>query len=434
MTVINTLRIPRTYLTHAGKSKRGNVLVLVIILFLFVSILAMGILSYALTETKIVSYDERHEQAYYLAHSVVSTTEAWISANFNDRVSMAKVIPSAVGEGNAIITNSNLNNSLYTLKVWRDSRVDYSDFIYIEAEATYRDVKASAKLSLTETISGYSIFDDAIYSLGPFSNKNGTAITLYPNPPVPSVSTGANYNAGDTAKIDKAFYPDGESQVNQGRVLTFGKVDPPANVIFTYFDPDPETTWHNDPDILISENTVLNDVVLSGSTVVTIQNTDAVGNPQNIHIMILGDLTIEKSSGSFPTITPSDYNGGKIFIYIYGDLYCMNPAALIVEGHVGPAVSDTTGPAIYFICNGDNGEIEIIGNPYIKAYIYAPKMTVNVGGTTDLYGAVIAKFFGWNGNIGVHYVKPYSFDNSPFANMGLFDEKISIDNQTWRID
>ena len=109
------------------KHKKGNVLVLVVILFLFISILALGILSMSLTESKVVSYDEKHEQAYCLARSVVSATEKWISSNFNDRLSMAEVIPTTSGEDVANITKSSLDGHDYTLRVWRDDRVGRSE-------------------------------------------------------------------------------------------------------------------------------------------------------------------------------------------------------------------------------------------------------------------------------------------------------------------
>jgi hypothetical protein len=401
---------------------------------MMISILAMGVLAMSLTESRIVSYDEKHDQAYYLARSVVSTTERWIAANFNDRDAMKLVIPTAFGEGAAYVTESTLDSHRYNLRVWRDARSGYSDTIYIEATATFRDVSATAKLSLNETISGYNLFDDAIYSLGPFSNKSGTAITLYPQSPPPSVSTGATYNAGDTAKIDKAFYDKTDGSVNQGRVYDFKVVNPPDNVTFPVTISAAFTEWKN-MAVLTEQNTIIaGNLEISGNTVWTIQNMDATNVAQDVHVVINGDVTIKKVGGNFPTIKPSHYNGGKIYIYIYGAVTCTNPDALLIEGDEGPAVNETSGPAIFLICNGIGDTIEIIGNPYIKAYVYAPKMTVNVGGTTDLYGAVISEHFGWNGNIGVHYVKPYSFAGSPFANMGLFDEKISINNQTWLIN
>jgi Tfp pilus assembly protein PilX len=417
-------------------SKRGNALVLVVILFMFVSILAMAILSLSFSEIKIVHYDERHDQAYYLARSVVDATETWIASNFNNRSAMEQVVPPSAGVVKT--TNGVLDGHDYTLQVWRETNSEASDTIFIEATATFKNVSSKAALSLTETISGYSIFEDAIYSYGPFSKIAGAAITLYPSSPPPGVTTGATYNNQTTARMNNAFYPSGTREINQGILYDFETIDPPNGVIFTQVLPDPTTDW-TAVNVTLDENTEMENLILAGSTVLTIKNVEEDGvTPKNMHIKINGDLDINKSGGSYPTIKPSNYHGGKIFIYIYGTVTCLNPAAITIEGDSGPAdgqpVSDTEGPAVYLICNGDGNEVKIIGNPYVKAYIYAPNMTVNVGGTTDLYGAVIAEHFGWNGNIGVHYVKPFSFEGTPFENMYLYDRKISIANQTWLLD
>ena len=148
--------------------KRGNALLMVVILFLAISILTVAMLAMAGAEFAQVIAQEKIDQSYYTARAVVQATSDWISTHYNARDQMELVIPArtSLGEGNAYSTSNTLNGQNYDLKVWRDS-VD-SDVVHIEATGYYQGQHATARLSLQETISGYALFEDAIYSKGPF--------------------------------------------------------------------------------------------------------------------------------------------------------------------------------------------------------------------------------------------------------------------------
>ena len=442
-----------------AKSKKGNVLVLVIILFMFVSILALGILAMAESETRIMHYDERHDQAYYIARSVVAATETWISAKYQNRDELKKVVPEV--DGGEKDTPGELDGSKYILSVKRQSLIDEGgndtgiDVITIKAIATFDGVSASAKMSLFETISGKGLFDDAIYSISAFDS--GGNMNLVPMSPPPSVSTGGYadnnnngyvdwlaINSGDSIyKINKNLYfdrfnpsgPDGSTNYDGPAIIfkpmDFEAVDPNIDSFVNYPD-EPEIS----STITISSNTLFpNNLTLYDYATIIVNNVLEDGiQPQDIHIRIDGDLVIDGSGNADkkPIIKVASNSGGKVFIYVYGMTICENPASLAIEGDYDNDGSAT--PAIYLILNGPSGDITLIGNPNIHAYVYAPTTNVHFGGNADFYGAVIANQFGWNGGITMNYIKPPSFIGTPFEPLDQNSRKIDVDNQKWIVD
>lgn len=423
-------------------SRRGSALVLVVILFMFLVILAGAVLAVAIGENRMVLTNEDQDQAYYLARSVVDNTTAWIEHNYNDRTAMAKVVP-ARGSGASKVTSSSVDGHAYTLTVWRGTD---QDIINIHARVKVGAVQAAARMSLVETVSSYGIFDDAVYSDGALNKASGVSIDFYPESPGPIVTTGAVYEASEFDKIQKAL---GNATFVQSKPYTFPLLLPPTSL--TYLNVyDNATTGDTRLDekalpgsaYTVTDHTifglstisggelhVLGTLTLAGGMTLWIKNTDVSGSPRNV-TLVIQNLTILKSGGKVPTIRPTDNAGGKIMIYVNGTFTANDP--FIVEGSTGPAAptpGNTSGPSIMFICNG-TGTMNVIGNPTIKAYFYAPQTDILFGGSTDLYGSVIAKSFGWVGNISMHYVEP-DLSGTPFSSMATLNNTYHVSNRTW---
>lgn len=159
------------------RDRRGSTLALAIILFLVVSILAMAAAILADGEIRQVVADEKSQEAYYVARSVTETTTRWIQANCSDRDEIAKVVPleTQAGEANAKTITASLDGVPYSLKVWR--KADATGTILVETRAQVDGVGNYARMSVDETVSGYLLFDHAIYSRSSIDSKdvNGNA-------------------------------------------------------------------------------------------------------------------------------------------------------------------------------------------------------------------------------------------------------------------
>lgn len=397
--------------------KRGNALILVLILFLVISLLVIGMLGVAATEHKMIIAEERIDQAYYTARAAVQGTVDWINANYNARDKMATVIPSAPGSSKT--SSGELNGVDYDLSVWRET----SELIIIKAVATNNVngevYHASASLSLTETVSAYHLFEDAIYSWQDFGMSAGGGSGS--NVVIGSVSTGAS-TAPENLNVyaSESDYASGTQQaVVLNKEYIFTGILPEDMSIFNpaeYFG-----TLSLTDGSIVNETSNLNawyeDLSITGT--VTIKNVDVAGNPQDVHI-----LTNDLNIASAAIIKPSDNNGGRIFIYVAGEIFCGDKFG--IDGNPDQ-------PIVYLICSPNGGNISFSGNPFMRCYLYGPYVNVEYGGTTIFYGAIIANVYGWNGNVTVKYRAP-ELENSPFSSLELSQSRVSISNLTWNKD
>lgn len=382
------------------KSKNGNALVLVLILFLVISILSIAMLAVASSENAQVLAEEKIDQAHYTARAVVEATSDWISANFNARDQMALVIPDrgSLGESNAFVENNSLDGTPYELRVWRDT--GDADLVHIKAKATYQGWSSTVSLALQETVSGYALFEDAIYSKGPFGKSSGNANIVVGSVATGSDSIPSNLNATAGKTVNKIY--------------DFEDILPDASIVFPGTIPN---ITLNDNGIVNNDATNLNASygTLRINDDVYIRNTDAAGNPKDVHILI-NDFYISESA----IIHPSHNDGGRIFIYITNYIWCDKKFG--IDGN-------DAHPIVYLICSG-TGDINFSGNPYMNMYLYGPDVKVEYGGTTVLNGAIIANIYGWNGNISVTY-RPPELEDSPFWGLNEAQKKVTISGQTW---
>lgn len=364
----------------------------------------MALLGVAQSENRIVSAQAKLDQAYYTARAVVAATEQWISNNYNARDEMLKVVPSrsSLGSGNAkIVNNGTLDGKTYDLKVWRDSAS--ADRIYIQADATFDGFTRSAQMYLDETVSGPNIWEDAIYSEGPFGKSSGNANQINGSVATGSTSIPSNLNVNGGTQTNKYY--------------NFTDINPPDTAVFPA---KIITASLTDNAVINSDPANLNasygTLTLSGD--VSVNNVDADGNPVDVHIKI-ENLTINKNA----VLYPIDNAGGRIFIYVLTSIYC--------DMKFGIGGNDTA-PIVYLICNG-TGSINFSGNPVMDVFLYAPDVNVEYGGTTTFNGALIANVFGWNGNITVNYRAP-DLANTPFHYLDETQKTIAIRNRTWLPD
>ena len=389
-------------------NKRGNALMLVVVLFLVISILTVAVLAVAGIEHAQIIAVEKIDQAHYTARAVVQATADWIGANYNDRNSMALVIPNRanLGEANAYAVNSTLNGQEYDLKVWRSS--SDADVVHLEATAYYQGQHATVSMHLQETISGYALFEDAIYSKGPFGKSSGSSNMVFGSVATGSDSIPDNLNTAEGyARTTNKYYD-------------FEDILPAADIVFPFYIENAtlghlhDPIYLNDPDSY-EDNPNAQYGTLTIRDNVYIKNTDSLGNPKDVHILV-ENLYITKSAVIYPT----DYNGGYIYIYVSEYVNC--DMKFGIGGH-------NAHPIVFLICSG-TGDIEFDGNPVMNAYIYGPDVNVRYGGTTDLNGAVIANVYGWNGNINVYYRKP-ELEGTPFEALSAQQKKVSVMDQTW---
>lgn len=372
--------------------KRGNALAFVVLLFMFISILVMAALLTAQVENKTVLVQEKVDQAYYTSRAVVEATSQWIQNNYNARDKMTLVVPArtTLGEGSAFSKSSNLDGIPYELRLWRDSSNE--DRIYIEASATYKGYTQKTKLSLDETVSGFTLFEDAIHSKGPFGKSSGNSNIVTGSVSTGSSSIPSNLNVNGEKVVDKHY--------------DFDKVLPPTNIVFPAIIDSEVLTNGN----VINGNAEYGTLRINGN--VYINNTDPA---TDVHIKV-DNLYVSDSA----IINPTNYNGGRIFIYVNSYIWC--------DKKFGITGNDAH-PLVYIICNGI-GDINFSGNPSMNVYLYGPDVNVEYGGTTVFNGAIIANVYGWNGNISVTYRQP-DLENSPFSALDLAQKKINIYNITW---
>jgi Tfp pilus assembly protein PilX len=386
-------------------NKRGSALMLVIMLFLVISVLTVAVLAVAGAEHAQIIAKEKIDQAHYTARAVVQATADWISSNYNDRTSMALVIPNRanLGEANALTVSSTLNGQEYNLKVWRSS--SDADVVHLEATAYFQGQHATVNMHLQETVSGYMLFEDAIYSKGPFGKSSGNANMVYGSVATGSDSIPDNLNNDGYGRTTNKYY-DFEDILPAADIIFPAKIETATlghlhNIVYINDEPGGNLNAHYGT-LTIRDN-------------VYIKNTDALGNPKDVHILV-ENLYITKSA----VIYPQDYDGGYIYIYVRDYISC--DMKFGIGGH-------NAHPIVFLICSGI-GDIDFSGNPVMNAYIYGPDVNVRYGGTTDLNGAVIANVYGWNGNINVYYRKP-ELEGTPFEALNEQQKKVSIMYQTW---
>ena len=400
-------------------SRRGNALILVILLFFILSILTMGILAVANAEHAQIIAEEKIDQAYYKARAVVQATADWMYYNKRLRDDMAKVIPdrTLLGWENRKEINSKLDatENDYYLAIWRDEHDE--DLIHIQATATYQGQSAKASMTIQETVSDYVLFEDAIYSKGPFGeHASGTS-----NLVVGSVATAAdtipdNLNA-DSYRTRKVFeFPD---------IGPYTNLEPPP----VYADYIPSEVLDASEYMNLSDNLNAHygSLTLSGgpSNVVYIRNTNSIGQAKDVYIWI-ENLDADAET----TIVPTNLYGGRIFIYITKTVNIQQQINI-----VGDDINTSYEPRVYFICSNEcAGTFNMEGNAHKYLYFYGPNISMEFRGCDGFYGAVIADIFGWTGNLGVEYRQPSSFNGTPFA--GLDDEagQVSVNFPTWYKD
>ena len=386
------------------RGRRGNALMLVLILFMVISILSLAMLGMAAVENTQVIAEEKIDEAYYTARAVVQATSDWIGTHFNERDQMEEVIPERGlssldrGIGNAYTLTSELNGKTYDLSIWRDETD--ADVIYIKATAYVEAYKSTVQMSLQETIAANVLFEDAIYSEGPFGKSSGNANLVVGSVATGSLSIPDNLNVDGAKTVDKHY--------------TFFDVTPPSGLIW---DIDYGTVTRNDGEWLndTPNRNVIYDQLTINDTVY-VKNTDDAGNPLDVHILV-DDLNVSYAA----IIQPEDNDGGRIFIYCTTNIFCDKKFG------VG---GDPDQPIVYIICNG-SGSVNFSGNPFMNLYLYGPDVDVEYGGTTVYYGALIANVYGWNGNINVYYRAPEDLDSSPFSTLNGAQEGIQIADQTW---
>jgi hypothetical protein len=369
----------------------------------------------SLSEHHKVLAEEKTDQAYYTARAAVEAANQWISTHFNARDDMENVIPDRDHLGDIRTISGILDGQDYTLSIWRDTAD--ADLIHIKARATFEGFSATARMSLQETISGYALFEDAIYSKGPFAKSSGTSNIVYGSVATGAVSTPddpqppPNLNATG-AKVSEKYYD-------------FEDILPDAGIVFATYE---SNAVKGDGDYLNPTTGNLNAQygILRISDNVYIKNTDDSGNPVDVHILV-DYLYINEAAIVHPTDmkTGTNSGGGRVYIYVKDYIWCDKKFGV----GVGDTGLDDIYPRTYLICSG-TGEINFSGNPFMNLYLYGPDVNVEYGGTTVFNGAVIANVYGWNGNITVSY-RPPDLEDSPFSNLNEAQKKVSIMYQTW---
>lgn len=399
------------------RKKRGNALLLVVILFMVISILSLAMLAVANTEHTQVLAEEKIDQAYYVARAAAQATADWISANFNARDQMNKVVPKRVadrtaGDPSVTTQTGTLDGATYSLTIWRHAVPD-EDLIYIEAAAEYMGYPAKAQISLREAITTGHYFDDAIYAIGAITDIDGGGNGS--NTIIGSVATAADYINPNLNTV-----PTPNNYTYQ-KVLSFWTKTPDYN-IFSFkvadeiiFSPKP----NQDPPIINvppytgtgNLNAQFTDLTLDGE--IRIDNST---DPNAIVHICVDNLTIKSAS----TITPMYPYGGRIFIYVMGTISCDK------EFSIG---GNSDNPLTYLVCNG-GGTINFSGNSTICAFVYGPFIDIKLGGgggQVNVYGALIANIYGHNGNLKITWREP----NLEGTVLDVDQDIVTISYLTW---
>lgn len=404
MIVLTMKKIKQEINIDKFRARRGSALMMVVILFLITSILGVAVLAIAATERNQIIAEEKLDQAYYNARAVVQAAADWIEARHNDRDQMDLVVPPRTpprGEKYARTTTSELNGDEYTLRIWRDD--DDADLIHIAAKTSHDGLPGWAALELQETISGFVLFEDAIYSKGPFGKSSGNANNVYGSVATGHSSIPDNLNATGAKTVNKIY--------------EFEDILPAADIVFptrvenAYLGSKKDIVYINDtPNLNADYGTLrLHDYVY-------IRNTDTDNNPQDVHIQVKKLIIDDKVS-----LHPKDNDGGRIFIYV---------TEHIQVGKKFDIDGSRDAPVVYLICSG-NGDIDFSGNSVMCVYIYGPDVNVEYGGSVILNGAIIANCFGWNGNIHIQHRKP-NLSGTPFDALNQKQRTINISGITWK--
>lgn len=406
-----------TYKTKvmSRNNKHGNALMLVLILFMVISILSLAMLAIAGTENAQVIAEEKIDQAHYTARAVVQATYDWMYANKRMRDDMTQVIPArtTLGESYAKTSSSQLAGREYDLKVWRDSGDE--DLIHIQATAYYQGhsgLSSTVSMTLQETISDYVLFEDAIYSKGPFGDLGGHT-SGNSNTVIGSVATAADYlpdnlNYSLGGKTNKYF--------------DFPVILPDDNVVYSDYIAALTLNAGNYMNIGPNLNANIGTLTLSGGS----------GNGKNVYIQNSADssqsvyIKIENLNISAETtLVPTYLDGGRIFIYVTGNINIDQQINIL-----GDSTDSNYIPRVYLICSGD-GYLLMEGNAEKYLYIYGPDINVEFKGCDNYFGAIIANIFGWTGALQVEYRDPDDFAGSPFAGLDTEAGRVAITPPIW---
>ncbi len=406
------------------RSKHGNALVMVMVLFLVMTIFSVALLSVAYTNGNLVMAQEKTDKAYYIARSVSEATADWISHNYYDYANWYKVVPFAdrLTQANARITEGTLDGQDYTMKVWRTD----SKTIMISASTTYQGYTADSTVQVDMNISANSIFDYAVYSIDLFE-VDGTMNIIH--------GGGAGTNESKPAKNFKDFTYDpstyqSEFDLNNSyNAIDINEYD--ASMVTL---PATAAVFDAANTMTIAANTRFEDLNLVNKTLV-IENYDtATSAARDVTIYVsgridgTGTMTIGGATGTTIRVTEPDPDiGGKVFIIVDTIFEAStNNNKFTIEG------LPYREPLLYLFINSPSAIDTRGGTWNISAYVYMPFSSFKNSGGLYLNGAIISGHYQANGNNEVYFVPPRELLNTPFSSMIQDSRIISIEKTTWR--
>lgn len=354
-------------------SRRGSTLAVTVMMFLVLTILAVGVIGVSFADHQLVIAEERTTQAYYTARSVVNGTFEWLKKNTSNTVAYNANVPTALGFTNVRESQGTLDGMDYHLYIWRDESVTYQ--VHIRATAVNQGFQSKAEL--TYTAYGVGLFDDTIYSKEDIE-----------------VSGNANQAIGGNVRsehdIGRKLNVVGGVPIPDSPEIDFPPVTP-VGVVFTAANTfSGSRTWTS--GTTISQNTRYTGTLTASGSV-------TINNVNDIHIwiedMVYNDLTITTTGGQ-----------GRVFIYVDEDFDASGSKSKIDIGN-----SDGI-PYVYLTLNSEN-EVTLRGNNILLAYMYAPSSHVDFGGCPGLSGAIVCGVFAMNGNVSITKVEP-NLAGSPF--------------------
>lgn len=370
------------------RESRGSALIGVLFFMLIISVLLLGVGSFATMNQQRAKVDSNYAQAMDVTEAAVNKEFNRISISTSDGGSPSSKHTGTVGPGTYSAWCTGIDGTSNwvapaNLIVWATGTVN----------GTTRTIKVTGKGM--NTLADYAVFAKVTGNINGTPNIYGSVgsnhqLNINGSPTITGTvalnGPGTIANINPPGRFTPQFNPD---------AVVWPTVDSIANASF----PSGGLTWlstHND-NATASPAIVGNSVLMNG-----VNNLTLVGKPGGANYY----LTSLNLNGTSKVIFNNSLGPINVWFGPSGGAGTCN-----INGGTS-SVKMSTDPALACkVYVASNATVNLNGNTELDAGIYAYNGasggTVNFNGTGDIYGAVISNNFNFNGNPRVHYTPGY---------------------------
>jgi type II secretory pathway pseudopilin PulG len=329
-----------------NKNNKGMVLGLVIIVMAVLSILGLSLITLAVSNTKVIAYQNKTKQAYYLARSGADSVATYLIANPKDDV----MLLSKTSEDNLHFTNGTFKVSVISLD---------ANTMRITGKGNVSGTEKSTSAVISRQTVG-ELLDKAIYTN---SDLDITGMVVEGD-----IQSGGNinYKTNGHGAYDTANY---------------SAVSNTPKYIDTVLPPSGTTPLYTPQDLVVSGNVQISSSCKLNSIEINQNKTLEIKADDKVVDIVVNNLTAKGN------ITITATGTGRV------NLFVVNKFEVQTKGHI-----NNNDPKNLYIYMQEGSVFHMQAGIVVKAYIIAPDADAVIQSEkSTIYGALIANKLTKNG-------------------------------------